>query len=136
MKQCTILIAILFFLIPYGPSVQEDKLIRVNVEYTSFLTESFNSLNCDSFKVAFSNKINLKIYSDAENLNKLSSLKTRFSSTKIFNMDVRWVITFDYGQDNKVQYCFDRYGHFEKDGVIFSNKKLLHFLGKEIKFWY
>lgn len=131
-KNIGLLIALMITIIGSNYA-QEKKLHSVKIEYEHFLTESIDIVDCNSFKTAFNNTIQTKTFSDGSHLKKFRCLKRLFVKKKK-TMDVRGIITFDFGEI-KVQYCFDRYGYFEKDGMTFYNKKLFSFLEKELLLW-
>ena len=131
-KNIGLLIALMITIIGSNYA-QEKKLHSVKIEYEYFLTESIDFVDCNSFKTAFNNTIRTKTFIDSLHLKRFRYLKRLFVKKKKA-LNVRGIITFDFGEI-KVQYCFDRYGYFEKDGMTFYNKKLLAFLEKELPLW-
>ena len=112
---------------------QKSKLLSAKVEYEYFLTESLERVNCNSFYSSFDKSKKVEIFKDNKKLIEISFLMKKFIK-KDENLDVRGILTLYY-KKHKLKYCFDRYGNFEKDGIVYHNKYLLKFLEKNIKLW-
>ena len=111
MKPTKKLIIVLFLMIESVSYAQEKELHSVKIEYEHFLTESIDFVDCTSFRTAFNNTIFTKVYNDSLSIREFRNLKTRFEKKRNRNLNIRGIISFDYGQI-KIQYCFDRYGYF------------------------
>jgi hypothetical protein len=127
------LLTIIIFTTVCKSYAQDGKLLSVKIEYESFLTESFDNVDCTSFRTAFGNTIHQVVLNRKSCLNEFNQLNELFIK-KSRNMDVRGVITFNY-KKNKIAYCFDSHGYFEKDGITFYNKKLIDFLNSKLHLW-
>lgn len=130
-----LLIAFLFVIVNNASYSQTRKLQRVKVEYQNFLTESIDNVDCNSFWIAFGNTIQSKIFDDRSHLRRLNFLRKKFRNTVKGDLDIRGVVTFDYGKNQIEKYCFDRYGYFERKGMTFYNKRLIKYLDEELHLW-
>ena len=127
------LLALLMFLLNGNANAQNQKLILVRLEREDFNTETFRDVACAEFKSLFKETIENNIFDDSLYLDKFDHLTKIFNNEERYKtIDVRGIITFNY-QLIKIEYCFDKFGHFQKDGVIYYNKELFDFITKNYK---
>jgi hypothetical protein len=125
-----ILIVIMYSISDSNLYAQNRKLTLVKIEWEDFSTETVYDVNCDSFRSLFATTIENKSFNDSLYLSKFNQLIKCFKMEREYKtIDVRGIITFYY-QKTKVEYCFDKFGHFYKDGILTNNKKLMSFITK------
>ena len=87
-----------------------------------FPPKRFYDVNCDSFRSLFATTIENKSFNDSLYLNKFNQLIKCFKTEREYKtIDVRGILTFYY-QKTKVEYCFDKFGHFYKDGYLLTTR--------------
>lgn len=125
-----ILVAIMYSISDSNLHAQNRKLSLVKIEWEDLDTETVYDVSCDSFRSLFATTIKNKSFNDSLNLSNFNQLIKCFKMERGYKaIDVRGIITFYYKQ-TKVEYCFDKFGHFYKDGVLTINKKLMSFITK------
>ena len=134
LSHTLILFALMLFLLNSYTYAQNGKLSLVKLKWQNFSTETIYDVDCDSFTSTFKETIENKSFDDSlylDKFNQLSSIKCFKKERRFKTVDVRGIITFYYPQ-KKVEYCFDIFGHFYKDGIITYNKKLISFITKNL----
>ena len=132
LSNINILFVLFFILFNTNLCAQNQKLSLVKIEWEDFSTETVYDVNCDSFRSLFATTIENKSFNDSLRLSEFNQLLKCFKIEREYKtIDVRGVITFYY-QKTKVEYCFDKFGHFYKDGVLTNNKKLMSFITKNL----
>lgn len=103
---------------------QKGRLLNVKLEWQDFATESFSDVGCESFEQVFKKTIETRSINDASILTKFHKVSKCFTKeTEYKSLDVRGIISLNFG-NKKERYCFDKFGHFYKNGSIKNNHKL------------
>ena len=130
--QTIVLSALMVLLLNSKIFAQNRKLSLVKLEWQNFSTQTFHDVDCDSFRSLFKKTIENKSFGDSLYLRKFDQLMKCFRKERKYKtIDVRGIITLNY-QQTKIEYCFDIFGHFYKDGVISYNKQLIDFITKNL----
>jgi hypothetical protein len=122
-------ICILFFLGAATKAVSQSKnLVSVKIEWEDFNTETFVGVDCDQFRTLFKKSIQTKSLGNIESTLETEDLLKYFTKEKLYkHIDVRGIITLNY-KEKQIEYCFDQFGHFYKDGALLSNTPLMAFI--------
>lgn len=128
MKFNRILLALIFLIIGNTSYALNQKPVRVTVEWLPLYMETVVDVNCDMF-VTFKEDKQVRSFEDDLSMKRFGQLLKSFKKErKIESIDVRGRIVVYYYHQLTVKCCFDRYGRFYKDGIIYSNKRLFNFI--------
>lgn len=134
MKKISISLALLIIMYINQAFSQTGKLCSVEIKWEYFGTETVVNVECDQFDSQFLKTKQSHIIRNSKilaNLNKLRSTKCFSKETEYHTIDVRGKIIFHYSK-LIVEYCFDQFGHFYKDGILTDNRQLWSFITKFI----
>lgn len=101
-----------------------DVLIHMNFE-----KETIFSLTCDNFNQM--SDLDSVYISDNE-IDSVKLYSERFLLDTTSYIDVRGKIIF-FINHKKLEYCFDRFGVFNRDGKFFKNQDLFDYIKKKLK---
>lgn len=108
-----------------------SKIKSVNIQFEGFDTESVFRIDCDRFDGAFRETKKTKLLTGGKDLREVSGLLQCFAKEKNKELDVRGKITINYS-GYRATYCFDTFGFFTKDGIVYYNKDLLKFISDKV----
>ena len=104
---------------------QSNKLLSVKIECEGFFTETIINVDCNSFRQQFKETMKVKVIKDRNEVADFNSLVQMLKKKETpKNIDIRGILTLNYSK-KKLQYCFDTFGMFYKDGKAYQDIKLL-----------
>jgi len=134
MKKISICLILLIKLYCNEAFCQTGELCSAEIKWEHFGTETVVDVKCDQFDAQFIKTKQshvIKNFKTLAELNKLRSLKWFNKKTDYKTIDVRGKIIFHYSKST-IEYCFDQFGHFYKDGSLTNNRHLWSFITKFI----
>jgi hypothetical protein len=126
-----VLFGLMFMFLSGSAFAQQVKAIFI--EWQDFATLTFYSIPCDQFRSQFEETKETKKIVDKASIAKYLTQTKFFSIEKgIEQLGIRGIITFQF-KSLKVEYCFDKFGNFYKNGVIYRNDRLFELIKDAIE---
>ena len=111
---------------------QSNKLLSVKIECEGFFTETIMNVDCNSFRQQFKETMKVKVLTNRNEVagfNSLIKILKKKEAPK--NIDIRGILTLNYSR-KRIQYCFDTFGMFYKDGKAYQDIKLLSHISDKL----